>query len=133
MIYTQQRRRALNKAVREMYPEVKFYESPSGIPMLECYELPQQIQQVQDKDWFISRIQNYCSKDIGMGMTKPDYSKSLPVFILSMELTGDGSKRKNYFYRVNYVSVTESSLEKAGQYIEHGKLYAALPLKESNP
>ena len=127
MIYTQQRRRALNKAVREMYPDTTFYESANGVPMLECYDLPQQMQPVQDTEWFIHQIRTHCSKDIGMGVLKPDYSKTLPVFVLSTELTGDGSKHTNHFYRVNYVSATEYSLQKAAEYIAEGKLYAAFP------
>jgi hypothetical protein len=133
MLYTFQRRKALNKAVREMYPEVKFYESANGVPMLECYELPKQMKQVQDLEWFIHEVRMHCSKKIGLGNLEPDYSKALPVFILSLELTGEGSKQENYFYRVNYVSITEPSLRKAEQYIAEGKLYAALPTKESNP
>jgi hypothetical protein len=50
-----------------------------------------------------------------------------------MELTGDGSRQKNVFYRVNYVSISEVSMRKAGEYIAEGKLYAAMPTKESNP
>lgn len=133
MLYTFQRRKALNKAVREMYPEVKFYESANGVPMLECYELPKQVQPVQDKERFVQQIHTHCSKKIGLDMTKPDYSKALPVFISSLELTGDGSKQTNHFYRVNYVSITEPSIRKAMQYIDEGKLYAAMPTKESNP
>lgn len=133
MIYTQQRRRALNKAVKEMYPEIEFKESPDGIPVLECSRLPVQVRIIQDKDLFFHQVHSHCSKDIGMDRIKLDYSKTLPVFILSMELTGEGSRKKRTFYRVNYVSITESSLKKAGEYIDKGILYAALPQKESNP
>ena len=133
MLYTYQRRRALNKVVRDMYPEVNFYENTSGVPVMECNNLPQGFKQVTEAESFIQRIIRHCSKPGCKDTYIPDYSKTFPVFIESMQLTGEGSKKVEKFYRVNFVSVSEKSLEKAGELIAEGKLYAAMPTKESNP
>lgn len=133
MLYTYQRRRALNKVVRDMYPEVNFYENASGVPIMECNNLPQGIKQVTETESFIQRIIRHCSKPGCKDTYIPDYSKALPVFIECMQLTGEGSRRVEKFYRVNFVSVSEKSLEKAGELIAEGKLYAAMPTNESNP
>ena len=133
MLYTYQRRKALNKAVREMFPEVKFHESANGVPVMECITLPSSVIQINDADMFFRNLTQHCSKGERNGIRIPDFSKTLPVFIKSMELTGDGSRQKDVFYRVNYVSISEVSMRKAGEYIAEGKLYAAMPTKESNP
>ena len=133
MLYTYQRRKALNKAVREMFPEVKFHESANGVPVMECYTLPQGVVQINDAERFMQQLTQHCSKGEHNGIRIPDFSKTLPVFIKSMELTGDGSRQKEIFYRVNYASISEVSMRKAGEYIAEGKLYAAMPTKESNP
>ncbi len=124
MIYTQQRRRALNRAVRSMFPGTEFYESPDGVPVLECSALPEGAAQILDAEEFISRMKGKAIRINDMGTPIPDYGKTLPVFIESMELKGECSARKKLFYRVNYVSLSECSLRKALEYIEQGKLYA---------
>ena len=133
MLYTYQRRKALNKAVREMYPDMRFEEYTNGVPVMVCHSLPQDAVRIVDTDEFMQRITSHCSKTGHNGVLIPDHSKTLPVFIRSMELTGEGSKQKELFYRVNYVSISESSLQRAEEYIGEGKLYAAMPTKESNP
>lgn len=130
MIYTQQRRRALNKAVRSMFPDTEFYESPNGIPVMECHTLPEGAIQVMDAEEFISRVRERSVRINDMGTPIPDYGRTLPVFIGSMELKGDGSTRKESFYRVNYVSISELSLMKAAEYIAEGKLYAVHPQRD---
>lgn len=126
MIYTQQTRRALNKAVRSMFPDTEFYESPSGIPVMECYTLPEGAKQIMDADEFVSQVRKKAVRINDMGTPITDYGKTLPVFIDSMELKGEGSTRKESFYRVNYVSMSEYSLQKAMEYIAEGRLYAAI-------
>lgn len=130
MLYTYQRRKALNKAVREMFPEVKFHESANGVPVMECITLPSSVIQINDADMFFRNLTQHCSKGEQNGIRIPDFNKTLPVFIKSMELTGDGSRQKNVFYRVNYVSISEVSMRKAEEYIAEGKLYAVMPTKK---
>ena len=127
MIYTQQRRRMLNKAVRAMFPDTEFYESANGIPVMECHTLPEGAGQILDADDFIRQVKQHCVRANDIDTHVEDYGKTLPVFIRSMELTGDGSSRKEYFYRVNYVSRSEASLQRAAEYIADGKLYAVMP------
>ena len=124
MIYTQARRRALNKALRNLYPNVDFYESPNGIPVMECSTLPEGARRIADADEFISRVKEDCAHLNEMGTRVPNYGKALPVFIHSMELNGN---EVQYFYRVNYVSINECSLQRAAEYIAEGKLYAVTP------
>lgn len=123
MIYTQQRRRALNKALRSLYPNVDFYESSNGIPVMLCRVLPQGARRLADADEFIFQVKNHCSKLNEMGTRVYDYGKTIPVFIHSMELNGN---EVQHFYRVNYVSINECSLQKAAKYIAEGKLYAVM-------
>ena len=121
MVYTQQRRRAMNKAVRAMYPDICFYESPNGIPVMECSTLPEGARRMEDADELFRKVDSHCVRTNEIGMTMPDYGKALPVFIRSMEINGRSTR---HFYRVNYVSVSSLSKEKAAQYISEGKLYA---------
>lgn len=123
MIYTQQRRKALNKALRSLYPEVDFYESTNGIPVMECSTLPKDARRIDNTEYFSRRIKEQCTRKNEMGTDIPDYGKTLPVFIRSIELSGNGVK---HFYRVNYVSINEYSLQKAADYIAEGKLYAVM-------
>lgn len=123
MIYTQQRRRAMNKAVRTMYPDIDFYESPDGIPVMECGQLPKGAALITDTDTFIARVNEHCIRTNEVGLHMTDFGKTLPVFIRSMELTG---KDTRHFYRVNYVSASEASQNKAAEYIAEGKLYAVI-------
>ena len=74
-------------------------------------------------DALLDKVQKYCIRENEMGLHLPDYSKALPVFILSNELK-DG--KIQHFYRVNYVSPTEGSQQRAAEYIAQGKLYAVL-------
>lgn len=126
MIYTQQRRRTLNKAVRSMFPDTEFYESPGGIPVMECHTLPEEAKQVMDADEFVREVRKKAVRINDMGTPIADYGKTLPVFIDSMELKGEGSARKESFYRVNYVSISDCSLQKATEYIAEGRLYAVM-------
>ena len=124
MIYTQQRRRSMNKAVRELYPDIDFYESPDGIPVMVCSTLPEGAVQIMDSEDFINRIKNYCRRENEMGTTIIDYRKAYPVFIRSLELGGKSLAEARIYFRVNYVSATENSIRKAEEYINEGKLYA---------
>lgn len=133
MIYTQARRKALNKATRSMHPEVEFYESADGVPIMECYELPVSAVRVTDQEEFTRKLKEKAVRINDMGTLIPDYGKALPVFIESMELRGNGSSREERFYRVNYVTISEGSLKKAEEYIAEGKLFAVEPKETCNP
>ena len=113
----------MNKAVRSLYPDINFYESPGGIPVMECEKLPKGAVQIMDADDFFRKVNEHCRKANNIGFHIEDYHKTLPVFIRSMELSG---RDIHHFYRVNYVSATEGSKRKAAQYISEGKLYAVL-------
>lgn len=126
MVYAQQRRKAMNKAVRALYPDIEFYESPSGIPVMECGRLPEGAVQIMDADDFIGKVKEHCRKSSEIGLYVEDYHKALPVFIRSMELTGLNSADVRHYYRVNYVSATEASRQRAAEYIAEGKLYAVV-------
>ena len=121
MVYTQQRRRAMNKAVRALYPDIHFYESPNGIPVMECSTLPAGARRMEDSDELFRMVDSHCVRTNEIGMPMPDYGKALPVFISSMEINGRSTRN---FYRVNYVSVSDISKGKAAEYINKGVLYA---------
>lgn len=123
MIYTQQRRRALNRALRSLYPNVDFYESANVVPVMECSTLPEGARLITDADDFIRQVREHCIHRNEMGTSIADYGKTLPVFIRSMELEG---REVQHFYRVNYVSINECSLQRAAEYIAEGKLYAVM-------
>ena len=123
MIYTQQRRRALNKALRSLYHHITFHESANGIPVMTCKFLPDGARRIADADEFVFQVSRHCRRQNEMGTYVSDYNKVLPVFILSMELDGSDT---HFFYRVNYVSVNECSLRKAVEYISEGKLFAVM-------
>lgn len=126
MIYTQARRRAMNAAVRNMYPDIRFHESSNGIPVMECDTLPRGAVRIEDAFELMSRVNEHCVRKDGMGNDMTDYGKALPVFILSFELTGNHSQNKRTYYRVNYVSPSEKSQETAAGYIKDGKLFAVI-------
>lgn len=123
MIYAQQRRRAMNKAVRALYPDTKFTESANGIPVMECSTLPKGAVRMDDACDLFRMVSEHCVREDAMGRQTADYGKALPVFIRSMEING---KAIRHFYRVNYVSVSEASKERAAEYIAEGKLYAVM-------
>ena len=126
MEYTQQRRRAMNKAVRDLYPHIVFYESPNGIPIMECNELPKDAKRIDFAEELLSKVNEHCVRINDVGMRIPDYHKALPVFIRSMEIVGKNSANVRHYYRANYVSTTEGSQQKAAEYIAEGKLYAVI-------
>lgn len=123
MVYTQQRRRAMNKVVRSLYPDINFQESANGIPVMQCSKLPENVRRVDNADDLFQAVDSHCVRTNEYGLVIQDFSKALPVFISSMELSG---RDVRHFYRVNYVSVSELSKSRAAQYISEGKLYAAL-------
>lgn len=126
MNYTQSRRKAMNKVVRSLYPDIDFYESPNGVPVMECGRLPKGAVQIIDADDFLRQVDEHCRKPNEIGLYTADYHKSLPVFIRSMELVGKNSAEVRHYYRVNYVSTTEASRQMAAEYIADGKLYAVV-------
>lgn len=126
MNYTQSRRKAMNKAVRSLYPDIDFYESPNGVPVMECGRLPKGAVQIMDADDFLRQVDEHCRKPNEIGLYATDFSKALPVFIRSMELDGKNSADVRHYYRVNYVSATEASRQRAAEYIADGKLYAVV-------
>ena len=117
----------------KMFPEIRFHENADGVPVMECYTLPQDVVLISDAERFIDQLTQHCSMGEYNGIRIPDFSKTLPIFIKSMKLTGEGSKRMEIFYRVNYTSISKASLRKATEYIAEGKLYAAMSANESNP
>ena len=123
MEYTNMRRKSMNKALRALYPDIEFREQTSSVPVMVCYTLPQGAERIDSADVLLDKVQKYCIRENEMGLHLPDYSKALPVFILSNELK-DG--KIQHFYRVNYVSPTEGSQQRAAEYIAQGKLYAVL-------
>lgn len=123
MIYTQNRRRAMNKAVRSLYPDIDFYESPGGIPVMECRTLPSEARRIEYPEDLFDKVKKHCVRINDMGMHIPDFGKAYPVFIHSVELNG---RDVHHYYRVNYVSATESSKQRAAEYIAEGKLYAVM-------
>lgn len=126
MIYTQQRRKLMNKAVAALYPDIRFYENSGSIPVMECDTLPAGAKHIIDADDLIGHVKEHCVRTNEMGTRIPDYGKAFPVFIRSMELNGKNSSDTRIYYRVNFVSLTESSLNKAEEYISAGKLYAVI-------
>lgn len=126
MIYTQSRRKAMNKAVRSLYPDIDFYESPNGVPVMECGKLPKDAVLITDADGFLRKVNEHCRKSNDIGLHTEDHHKALPVFIRSMMLEGKNSSDVRHYYRVNYVSATEGSQQKATEYIAEGKLYAVI-------
>ena len=102
MIYTQSRRKAMNKAVRALYPDIDFYESPNGVPVMECSRLPEGAVRIDFPEDLFTRVDEHCVHVNEMGTPIKDYSKAFPVFIRTMELTG-GDVR--YFYYINYILV----------------------------
>lgn len=113
----------MNKAVKAMYPDINFYESPNGVPVMECGRLPEGARRIEFSEELSRRIMEDCVHVNEMGMHVPDYGKALPVFIRSMELRG---RDVRHFFRVNYVSPSEASMKKAAGYIAEGKLYAVM-------
>ena len=126
MNYTQSRRKAMNKVVRSLYPDIDFYESPNGVPVMECGRLPKGAVQIMDADDFLRKVDEHCRKTNEIGLYTADYHKSLPVFIRSMELVGKNSAEVRHYYRATYVSTTEASRQRAAEYIADGKLYAVV-------
>ena len=116
----------MNKAVRSLYPDIDFYESPNGVPVMECGRLPEGAVQIMDADDFLRQVDEHCRKPNEIGLYATDFSKALPVFIRSMELDGKNSADVRHYYRVNYVSATEASRQRAAEYIADGKLYAVV-------
>ena len=123
MIYTQQRRKELNKATRALFPNIEFNENLNGIPVMECTRLPKGAKRIDSTNDFLDKLNRHCVHINDMGTCIPDYNKVLPVFIRSMEL---GGKNVHHYYRVNYVSLSEISQRQAEQYINEGKLYAVM-------
>lgn len=126
MNLTQQRRRAFNKAVRNMFPDTTFTESSNGIPVMECSELPKGVYLVDEPVLFFKSVNEHCTHANSTGLKACDYSKALPVFIKSISLEGNNSSVIRTFYRVNYVSASKISQQKAAEYISERKLYAAI-------
>ena len=116
----------MNKVVRSLYPDIDFYESPNGVPVMECGRLPEGAVQIMDADDFLRQVDEHCRKPNEIGLYTADYHKSLPVFIRSMELVGKNSAEVRHYYRVSYVSTTEASRQMAAEYIADGKLYAVV-------
>lgn len=123
MIYTQQRRKELNKATRALFPNIEFHENLNGIPVMECTRLPRGAKRIDSAEDFLEKLNRHSVRINDMGTCMPDYSKVLPVFIRSMKLEG---KNVHHYYRVNYVSLSEISKRQAEQYINKGKLYAVM-------
>lgn len=114
----------MNKAVRTLFPDMKFYESDNGIPVMECDTLPEGARRIEEPEILFAAVDDHCRRPIEIGLYEADYSKALPVFIRSMELNGNATR---FFYRVNYVSPSKASKQRAADYIADGKLYAVIP------
>lgn len=123
MIYTNSRRRKMNKALVSLYPDITFSEASSSIPVMECNHLPEGAVQIDCIETLKNHVNTYCSRTNHLGLTLLDHSKTLPVFILSQKPDVAGLRT---FYRVNYVSPTEDSILRAAEYIDQGLLYAVV-------
>lgn len=130
MIYTNTRRRYMNRKLIAMYPDIKFREQSSSIPIMECDYLPHGAMQIDRAETLIGLVQQYCTRTNHLGMQVSDFSKTIPVFILSNRLDGDTMQ---HFFRVNYVSPSEASIKRASEYIAKGQLYAAPRSNDSTP
>ena len=133
MIYTQQRRKAMNKATRALFPDIQFRENLETSPLMECETLPKDATLVTDAREFFRNVHEHCSHVNEMGTIVQDSDKAMPVFIRSVELTGKNGYSTRIYYRVNYVSPTEDSQKKALEYIADGKLYAVMQKDTCNP
>ena len=122
MIYTNSRRRKMNKALVSLYPDITFSEASNSIPVMECDILPEGAVQIDCIETLKNHVSTCCSRTGHLGLTLLDHSKTLPVFILSQKPDGTGLRP---FYRVNYVSPTEDSILRAAEYIAQGLLYVA--------
>lgn len=118
MIYTFQRRRALNKVVRAMFPGMKFEENTDGVPVLRTYKLPDSAVQVIEISELLRLVDENCSIN-ECGIRRPDPKSVLPVFIKGYDIS---EMKERVYWRVNYVSCTEHSKRKAAQYVEEGRL-----------
>ena len=105
-----------------MYPDILFYENTESIPVMECNVLPENVKQIDNEAGFINQVEQCCTRTNEMGIRLPDSSKAYPVFILSKELQGQNT---SYYYRVNYVSLSENSLAQASKYIADKVLFAS--------
>lgn len=122
MVYTFQRRRALNKVVRAMFPDIKFEEDTDGVPILRTYKLPDNAVQVIEISELLRLIDENCSiNEYGICRTNPN--SVLPVFIKGYDISGT---EERICWRVNYVLCTEQSKRKAAQYVEEGKLFICM-------
>ena len=123
MIYTYQRRKAMNKVVQDLYPDIVFHEDKDSVPVMTCHELPKEAVRIDDSEDFIQKVEARCSRPNEIGAFISDYGKALPVFILTTELEG---REIRHFFRVNYVSMAEASIRWAMERIYEGKLYAVI-------
>lgn len=116
----------MNKAMRSLYPDIEFYESSNGVPVMECGTLPEGARRIEHPEELLDRVERHCVRTNDMGMHIPDLGKAYPVFIRSVELAGKNSSDVRPYYRVNYVSMSDISRQRASAYIAEGKLYAVL-------
>lgn len=119
MIYTFQRRRTLNKVIRDMFPDIKFEEDTDGVPMLKTYRLPEKAMQVTEISELLRIIDQNCSIE-RCGMVYSNTKSVLPIFIETRDISRAGER---IYWRVNYVMCTEQSKREAAKYVEKGKLF----------
>lgn len=111
MIYTFQKRRELNKLLREMLPHYSYTEDKEGVPRMRMDRLPPQAE----------RVDNAHSLELMAYRYWEQYRQPMPVFLTSKSCAAgeDGS------IDVNYISHrSDKSLELAGKHIGEGRLYA---------
>lgn len=118
MIYTFQKRRALNKVMRSLFPETEFHEE-AGVPMMYTYAIPAKCRKVESIEEFLRLVDESCSID-ECGTRRLNPKSVLPIFIEGKIISGDAERM---VWRVNYVMCTEYSKRRAAEYVEKGKVF----------
>lgn len=124
MVYTYQRRRAMNKMARTLFPDIEFQEEKDGVPVMTCSVLPPTARRIEPEENFPDLLMELCEKKDEMGRKITDKAKYLVVFVKSTRIEGQTTTT---YYRVNYVSPATCSIDIACRYIAEGKLYAVIP------
>lgn len=111
MIYTFQKRKELNKLLREALPDYGYTEDREGVPRMRMDRLPVQAEPVDNTHSLELMAYRYWER----------CRKPMPVFLTpKTRMTGE-----NECIDVNYVSHrSDKSLALAGKYIGEGRLYA---------
>lgn len=110
MIYTFQKRKELNKLLREALPHYSYTEHREGVPRMRMDRLPSQAEPVESVHSLELMAYRYWEQ----------FRQPMPVFLKPKSRTA-----ADFDIDVNYVSHrSDRSLELAGKYIGEGRLFA---------